>query len=73
MVSVGTAIPNQNAKRSAQPQARPATRLKWDTPLVGYSESKQDAVPIINIKTKTPGTQSLVPGVLFKTLALNNL
>ena len=24
-------------------------------------------------KTKTPGTQSLVPRVLFKSLALNNL
>jgi hypothetical protein len=24
-------------------------------------------------KTKTPGTQSLVPGVLFKSLALNIL
>jgi len=26
-----------------------------------------------SLKTKTPGTQSLVPGVLFKSLALNIL
>jgi hypothetical protein len=47
MVSVGSAIPDQNAKRSAQPQARLATKLKQNALPLGSQELMLNAKPIL--------------------------